>query len=52
MVITTIALPPELHRRLMMAALEENAAGAELIRQAVERFLNRRESKASRRVVK
>lgn len=41
MVITTVALPPELHRRLVLAALEANAASAELIRQAVQEYLDR-----------
>ncbi len=43
MIITTVALPPELHRRLVLAALDENAAAAELIRQAVQEWLDRRE---------
>lgn len=42
MVVTTVALPPNLHRRLVLAALEENAASAELIRQAVQEYLDRR----------
>ncbi len=42
MVVTTVALPPDLHRRLVLAALDENAAAAELIRQAVREYLERR----------
>jgi hypothetical protein len=42
MIVTTVALPPDLHRRLAMAALEDNAASAELIRQAIEEWLSRR----------
>jgi metal-responsive CopG/Arc/MetJ family transcriptional regulator len=42
MVVTTVALPPELHRRLAVAALEEGAASAELIRDAIREWLDRR----------
>ncbi len=45
MVITTVALPKELHRRLAITALEENAASAELIREAVQQFLDKRDAK-------
>lgn len=45
MVVTTLAMPSLLHRRLMIAALEENAAAVEIIRQAVSEFLDRREHK-------
>jgi predicted transcriptional regulator len=44
MVVTTVALPRELHRRLAFAALEENAASNALIRDAVEEFLDRRDA--------
>ena len=43
MVVTTVALDPDLHRRLVIAALEENAASAELIRQSVKDYLTRRD---------
>lgn len=43
MVVTTVALPPDLHKRLAIAAIEENAAAAELIRVAVMDYLDRRE---------
>lgn len=43
MVVTTVALPPDLHRRLAVAALEENAASAELIRQAAQEWLDKRD---------
>lgn len=49
MILTTVALPPDLHRRLALAALEENAAAAELIREAVREYLSRREKKAKGR---
>ncbi len=49
MVVTTVALPPVLHRRLAMAALEENAASAELIREAVEEWLDRRKRRGGRK---
>lgn len=49
MVVTTVALPPALHRRLVLAALEENAASAELIREAVEEWLDRRKRRGGRK---
>ncbi len=45
MVVTTVAFPKELHRRLAITALEENAASAELIREAVQQFLDKRDAK-------
>ena len=42
MIVTTLALPPELHKRLAVAALEEGAASAELIREAITEWLARR----------
>jgi predicted DNA-binding protein len=42
MVVTTVALPAELHKRLAIAALEDGAASAELIREAVSEWLQRR----------
>jgi Ribbon-helix-helix protein, copG family len=42
MVVTTIALPPDLHKRLAIAAIEDGAASAELIREAVAEWLDRR----------
>lgn len=44
MVVTTVALPPDLHRRLALAALEENAAAAELVRQSLKEWLDKRDS--------
>jgi predicted transcriptional regulator len=41
MIVTTVALPPQLHKRVMLAALERNTAAAELIRQAIAQFLDR-----------
>jgi len=43
MVVTTVALRRDVHRRLAIAAIEENAAITELVRQAVEGWLGRRE---------
>ena len=43
MVVTTVALDRELHRRLAIAAVEDNAAMTELIRQAIREWLDRRE---------
>jgi Arc/MetJ-type ribon-helix-helix transcriptional regulator len=45
MVVTTVALPPDLHRALAIAALEEGAASAELIREAVREWLKRRKAR-------
>jgi hypothetical protein len=42
MIVTTLALPPDLHKRLAVAALEEGAASAELIREAITEWLARR----------
>ena len=47
MVLTTVALPKELHRELMLTALERETAAAELVRQAVEKYL--RQGKKSRK---
>ena len=49
MIITTTALEPELHRRLAIAAVEENAAINELLRQAAKEWLDRRDSKGKGR---
>ena len=43
MIVTTVALEPEEHRRLSIAAIEENAANAELIRLALREYLDRRQ---------
>jgi predicted transcriptional regulator len=43
MVVTTVALPQKLHRCLAILAIEENAASAELIREAIQEYLDRRE---------
>lgn len=42
-IVTTVAFSRELHKRLMLAALDENAAASELIRQAVSEYLERRD---------
>ena len=48
MVVTTVALDRELHRRLAIAAVEDNAALTELVRQAVREWLDRRETRKRR----
>jgi predicted transcriptional regulator len=48
MIITTVALPPDLHRRLAIAALDENAAIAEVIREAVRHYVDAHEKRARR----
>ncbi len=49
MVITTVALEKNLHRRLAIAAVEESAAITEIVRQAVSEWLKRREHRRSRK---
>jgi len=49
MVVTTVAMPPDLHEQLAIAAVKERAAMTELIRQAVKEWLERREKKQQRR---
>ena len=39
---TTISLPEELHKRLKLAAVEDDTTARELIRQAVKEYLDRR----------
>ncbi len=43
MVLTTVALTPEMHRRLVLAGLEEHAAAVEIIRDALKEYLDRRD---------
>jgi hypothetical protein len=45
MVTTTIALPRELHQKLAIAAIEDNAALTELARNAISEWLERRDRK-------
>jgi predicted transcriptional regulator len=49
MILTTVALTPELHRRLVLAALEENAASVEILRDALREYLDRRSKKGNKR---
>ena len=44
MVMTTVAFPPDLYRRLAIAALDEHAAIAQLIREAVTEWMRRRDA--------
>jgi predicted transcriptional regulator len=48
MVVTSVALPPDLHRRLAIAALDEHAAINELVRTAIREYLERREAQGRR----
>jgi predicted transcriptional regulator len=52
MIVTTIALGPELHHRLAIAAVEENAAITELVREAVAEWLTRRDVKTKSKTKK
>jgi hypothetical protein len=45
MVVFTVALEPELHRRLAIAAVEDRAAIVVIVREAVTDWLERRERK-------
>ena len=45
MILTTVALTPEMHRRLVIAALEEHAASVEVMRDALSDYLDRRDRK-------
>ncbi len=47
--VTTIALPVDLHRKLLIAAVEENAAFTELIRSILSKWIERRENKGRRK---
>ncbi len=49
MVVMTVALEQTVHRRLAIAGLDENATMAELIRQAVREWLDRRHRGRRRR---
>jgi predicted transcriptional regulator len=41
----TVSLPPDLHRRLNLAALTPNVAGQELVRRAIAEHLDRLEKR-------
>ena len=45
MVVTTCALAREQHRRLAIAAAEESTVMTELVRRAIDEWLDRRERK-------
>jgi predicted transcriptional regulator len=45
MVVTSVAFDEALHRRLAIAAIEDNAALTELVRQAVREYLDLRDRK-------
>jgi predicted transcriptional regulator len=49
MVLTTVALTPEMHRRLVIAALEEKAASVEIIRDALRHYLDRRDKEVGKK---
>lgn len=49
MVITTVALEKDLHRRLAIAAIDESAAITEIVRQAVSEWLDRRKPRRNRK---
>jgi predicted transcriptional regulator len=45
----TVSLPPDLHRRLNLAAINQNVAGQELVRRALGEFLDRLEKRTGRK---
>ena len=45
MVVLSIGLPKDLHRELAIAGLDENASMNELVRDAIQEWLARRENK-------
>lgn len=49
MVVTTIALHEDVHRALAIAAIEERTVMTELVRQAVQEWLKRREGRKARK---
>jgi len=48
MVVLSIGLPKDLHRKLAIAGLNENASMNELVRDAIQEWLARRESKRAK----
>jgi hypothetical protein len=49
MIVTTVALDREVHRRLAIIAAEDYTVITELIRQAVAEWLDRREGRTKRK---
>ncbi|HVA76591.1 MAG TPA: ribbon-helix-helix protein, CopG family [Candidatus Binataceae bacterium] len=49
MIVLTVAMPPDMHRELSIAALDERASINELIRDAIRHYLDRRNAKTTRR---
>ena len=48
MVVTTVALPEELHRRLAVAAIEDRTVMTELVRKAVTLWLAARDRRRAK----
>jgi len=49
MIVTTVALDPDMHRRAAIAALEDRATLAQFIRDALVEHLKRRERQRQRK---
>jgi hypothetical protein len=49
MIVSTMALPEELHRRLAVAALEDRIAMTEVVRRALGDWLDRRDKARARK---
>jgi predicted transcriptional regulator len=48
MSVTTVALPDDMHRRLLIAAVEHRIAFTEIVRQALADWLSKHEKKKGR----
>jgi hypothetical protein len=49
MIVSTMALPEDLHRRLAIAAVEDRIAMTELVRRALADWLDRRDKGRARK---
>jgi hypothetical protein len=49
MIVTTVALEPEMHRRASIAALEDRSTLAQFLRDALVEYLDRRARKRGKR---
>jgi hypothetical protein len=52
MKVTTVALPEEMHHRLLIAAVETNSAATEIVRKALEAWLSRHSTRGRGRAAR
>ena len=52
MVVTSVALDQQLHRRLAIAGVEDNTAITEILRQAAREWLDRRDRERTSRTLR